>query len=255
MFAKPNKQSFHNYLIYNTMLTTENLDPKTVTVGEIVAQDIHAAEVFKRLGIDFCCNGKQTLTDACQRAKVSLALVLSHLNQNSSAERLPSEQFTTWPLDFLGDYILNVHHRYLYQNLPFIDELVQKVAGKHGGQYPGLLIVRQLFADLHTDLLAHLQKEEVALFPFIKQLSAKADQSADRSFSLEAPIHCMEHEHDNAGTLLLQLRKSTDNYTPPIDACNSHRLMLAKLAELEADLMQHIHLENNILFPKALALA
>jgi len=110
------------------MTTTLDFDPTTVTVGQLVADDIRAAEVFKRLGIDFCCNGKRTLADACDRANVSVDTVLDKLTKLPAAERLASEQFDTWELGFLADYILNVHHRYLYQNLPFIGELVQKVA-------------------------------------------------------------------------------------------------------------------------------
>lgn len=240
------------------MLSTIDFDPTNTTVGQLVTEDIRAAEVFKRLGIDFCCNGKRTLADACTRADVSVETVLDKLSQLPQGEQFAQQQFDAWSLDFLVDYILNVHHQYLYRNLPFIEELVWKVAYKHGDRYPTLQVVRQTFDALKADLLAHLQKEEVALFPFIKQRIAAQKTATtaydEQAVSLKAPIDCMEHEHDDAGALLFQLREFTNDYTPPADACNSHRLMLAKLAELEADLMQHIHLENNILFPKALVI-
>ncbi|GAB3013304.1 iron-sulfur cluster repair di-iron protein [Spirosoma pulveris] len=228
------------------------------TVGEIVAADIRTAEVFKRLGIDFCCNGKRTLFEACVRADVPLKEVLDALHKLPTDERRSAEQFDEWELGFLADYVLNVHHGYLYTNLPFIEELVLKVTAKHGDRYPTLHLVEHAYLALKADLLSHLQKEEVALFPIIKELAAfrrNPDASVPvRPLSIKAPVDCMEHEHEYAGSLLFQLREFTNDYTPPVDACNSHRLMLAKLAELEADLMQHIHLENNILFPKAIAL-
>ncbi|WP_019991168.1 iron-sulfur cluster repair di-iron protein [Rudanella lutea] len=240
------------------METISPINASAITVGQLVADDIRAAEVFKRLGIDFCCNGKRTLADACARAEVSVDTVLENLSQLPTGNRLGSERFDEWELGFLADYILNVHHAYLYQNLPFIEELVWKVAAKHGDYNPTLLMVRQVFDELKADLLAHLQKEEMALFPFIRQLiSANTTETVPfggQAVSLKAPIDCMEHEHSYAGSLLAQLREFTNDYTPPTDACNSHRLMLAKMEELEGDLMRHIHLENNILFPKALAL-
>ncbi|WP_247233382.1 iron-sulfur cluster repair di-iron protein [Telluribacter sp. SYSU D00476] len=238
------------------METILDFDATAITVGELVTADIRSAEVFKRLGIDFCCNGKRTLAEACDRAGIELPVVLEKLERLPARERLASEQFDQWEPDFLADYILNVHHRYLYQNLPFIQPLVQKVATKHGDRYPAMREVLQTFEELSEELVSHLQKEEEVLFPTIKSLVAAKQEYGDptRRAFLNAPITVMEHEHDNAGTLLFRLRELTNNYTPAEDACNSHRLMLAKLAELEADLMQHIHLENNILFPKALEL-
>lgn len=229
-----------------------------LTVGEIVAADIRTAEVFKRLGIDFCCNGKRTLSDACLRADLPMQTVVDALHKLPAEERRSSEKYDEWELGFLADYVLAVHHGYLYTNLPFIEELVLKVTAKHGDRYPTLRLVEQAFLALKADLLSHLQKEEIALFPIIKQLATtghgQPTPAAGQPLSIKAPVDCMEHEHEYAGALLFQLREFTNDYTPPADACNSHRLMLAKLAELEADLMQHIHLENNILFPKAIAL-
>ncbi|GAB3162958.1 iron-sulfur cluster repair di-iron protein [Telluribacter humicola] len=239
------------------METTYQVDATAVTVGEIVAADIRSAEVFKRLGIDFCCNGKRTLDEACQRAGVPVPVVLEKLEKLPNRERLASEQFDQWEPDFLADYILNVHHRYLYQNLPFIQALVEKVATKHGDRYPDLKLVQKSFEELSEELISHMQKEEEVLFPTVKRLVVAGkvpDSQIGNTPILQAPIDVMEHEHDSAGTLLFRLRDYTNDYTPTEDACNSHRLMLSKLSELESDLMQHIHLENNILFPKALAL-
>lgn len=238
------------------MYVFTNFDSITTTVGEIVAHDIRTAEVFKRLGIDFCCNGKRPLDEACQRAGVPVADVLNHLSRLSAGERLPSERFDDWSPAFLVDYVVNVHHRYLYQNLPFIEELVRKAATKHGERHPHLRGVCETFEALKTELLSHLRKEERVLFPAIKRLAAMSAIAPEGgpAGTLQAPISRMELEHDDAGTLLFRLRDLTNGYAPPADACNTHRLLLSKLAELEADLMQHIHLENNILFPKALKL-
>lgn len=240
------------------MLTIENFDSNTTTVGEIVAHDIRTAETFKRLGIDFCCNGKRTLADACRQAGVPVQEVIEKLGHLPSGKRLPSEQFDTWSLDFLADYIYNVHHRYLYENLPFIEQLAWKVSQKHGERFPEVILIWETFKALKAELLPHLQTEEQVVFPFIRRLVQAADNQSDMSLfpnsSLQIPVHLMEAEHDAAGTLLFKLRDLTSNYTPPANACNTHRLLYAKLEELEADLMQHIHLENNLLFPKALTL-
>lgn len=232
-------------------------DSATTTVGDIVAHDIRTAEVFKRLGIDFCCNGKRPLADACRQAGLPVVEVLEKLGHLSPAgERLPSERFEDWTPAFLVDYVVNVHHRYLYQNLPFIEELARKVAAKHGERQPHLREVYETFGALKNELLAHLQKEERVLFPAIKRLAETVAIAPEGGpvGALQSPIARMELEHDDAGTLLFRLRDLTDGYVPPFDACNTHRLLLSKLAELEADLMQHIHLENNILFPMALNL-
>ncbi|GAA4471127.1 iron-sulfur cluster repair di-iron protein [Nibrella saemangeumensis] len=240
------------------MLTINNFDSDATTVGEIVAQDIRTAEIFKRLGIDFCCNGKRTLAEASQRAGVPVQEVIEKLGHLPTGKRLPSEQFDRWSPVFLADYIVNVHHGYLYENLPFIEQLAYKVASKHGERFPEVLLIWDTYEALKAELIPHLEKEERVVFPFIRQLvqAERVNTSipVTQIGSLQMPIHVMEAEHDAAGTLLFKLRELTSDYTPPINACNTHRLLYAKLEELETDLMQHIHLENNLLFPKALTL-
>lgn len=240
------------------MLTIENFDSNTTTVGEIVAHDIRTAETFKRLGIDFCCNGRRTLADACRQAGLPVEEVVDKLGHLPTGKRLPSEQFDTWSLDFMADYIYNVHHRYLYENLPFIEQLAWKVSQKHGERFPAVVQIWEAFTALKAELLPHMQTEEQVVFPFIRKLGQTGNSQPDLGFSmnssLQIPVHLMEAEHDAAGTLLFKLRELTDNYIPPANACNTHRLLYAKLEELETDLMQHIHLENNLLFPKALSL-
>lgn len=228
-----------------------DFDSQTATVGQLVAQDIRLAETFKRLGIDFCCGGKQTLVSACRKAGLPLHEVVSQLRQTAEGRQTPAHQFADWKPAFLIDYIVNIHHAYLDQNLPFIDELMQKVVYKHGDRYSTLGPLKKAFDALRSELESHMAKEEQVLFPAIKNRVVGEGPSADAGF-LGKVVGVMEDEHTAAGLLLAQIHELTDGYTPPADACNSHRLLVAKLAELETDLMQHIHLENNILFPKVL---
>lgn len=156
------------------------------------------------------------------------------------------------------DYITNVHHAYLYKNLPEIKAFVDKVWHKHGEKYLYLDELSALYTELENDLLAHLPNEETILFPYTKTLltAVKTNQSIDIPFfgTVLNPIRLMYQEHERAGEIVHRIREITNNYTPAADACNSHRVMLLKLSELDADLIQHIHIENNILFPKIEAL-
>jgi len=227
------------------------------TVGQIAAKDIRKAQVFKKFGIDFCCGGKKSLKQVCEEKGLELALVESALGNVNDVQRA-SENFDRWNLDFLADYIYNKHHQYYYDEAPVIDELLTKVVGHHGKKYPELQEVYQLYSTLVLELNDHFAKEEKIVFPFIKAL-VRAKQAANlqelqSQFSLSAPIKMMESDHEAAGEILARLHQATNNYTPPSGACNSYGFLYQKLKELDEDLHQHIHLENNILFPKALAL-
>lgn len=226
------------------------------TVGQIAAKDIRKAEVFKKYGIDFCCGGKKSLKQACEEKGLDLVAVESAL-QNINEVKV-SENFDRWAPDFLADYIFNKHHQYYYDEAPIIAELVTKVADHHGEKHPELQEVYRLFVTLAQELNAHFAKEEKILFPFIKALvRAKQTGNVDElrnQFSIAGPVQMMEADHDAAGEILAELSEVTNGYTAPADACNSFKFLYSKLNELEDDLHQHIHLENNILFPKALAL-
>lgn len=227
------------------------------TVGQIAAKDIRKAEVFKKLGIDFCCGGKKSLKQVCEEKGLELVAVESAL-ENVNATAKISENFDRWNSDFLADYIYNKHHQYYYDEAPVIGELLTKVVGHHGEKYPELQEVYRLFVALVQELNAHFAKEEKILFPFIKALvRAKQTGSLEElanQFSIAGPVQMMEADHDAAGEILGELSEVTNNYTAPAGACNSFQFLYRKLSELEDDLHQHIHLENNILFPKALAL-
>ena len=227
------------------------------TVGQIAAKDIRKAEVFKKYGIDFCCGGKKSLKQACEEKGLPLATVeaeLEGVQQTSQA----SENYDRWNPDFLADYIYNKHHQYYYDEAPIIDELLTKVVDHHGDRFPELEEVYRLFVTLVQELNSHFAKEEKVLFPFIKALvhakqTGKVEDLTSQ-FSIAGPVQMMEADHDAAGEILAELNEITNNYTAPEGACNSFQFLYRKLKELEDDLHQHIHLENNILFPKALAL-
>lgn len=225
---------------------------KQETIGEIAAKDIRKAEAFKKLGIDFCCGGKKTVKQAIAEVGVSeeeLEAELAKVAENKDGG--VTHEFDKWDLGFLADYIYNVHHRYIRENSPILEQLAEKVAMRHGAENPELkdlvAVVHNLTADLHS----HIQKEEKILFPLIKQLE---QGSATSSIGVDGPIAKMEAEHEDAGDELRTLRQLTKDYALPAGACNSYTYLFHKLEEFENDLFHHIHLENNILFPKAIAL-
>ena len=230
---------------------------KGETVGEIAAKDIRKAEVFRKFGIDFCCGGKKSLKQACEEKGVELTAVETAL-ETVVKESRPVDNYDRWSPDFLADYIFNRHHQYYYTEAPVIAELLAKVVGHHGGKYPELEQVHRLYLTLSQELNAHFAKEEKVLFPFIKALvAAKQTSNTEalrKQFSVAGPIQMMEADHDAAGTLLAEISEVTNQYSAPQGACNSFQFLYRKLKELEDDLHQHIHLENNILFPKALSL-
>lgn len=235
---------------------TKRNDIDTPTVGEMAAADMLMAAVFKRFGIDFCCGGKSSLEEACIKHGADLGQVKQALTDATSERGGVVHAFNEWDADFLADYIYNQHHKYYYQSAPMTTELMEKVAGHHGERDPQLLPMLEVYRVLQQELRTHFMKEERVLFPFIRAIAnaARNGESTESLPSVTEPIQMMESDHDAAGDLLRQLRSLSDNYTPPPAACNSYKLLYHQLELLEQDLHQHIHLENNILFPKALAL-
>lgn len=227
------------------------------TVGQIAAKDMRKAEVFKKYGIDFCCGGKKSLKQVCEESGLDAAVIEAELDSVQTKPQT-GENFDRWEPDFLADYIYNKHHRYYYDEAPVITDLMAKVAARHGSHYPELVELQGLYKTLSAELDTHFMKEEKVLFPFIKALTnAKKTGSTTElynGFSITQPVQMMESDHEAAGEILLAMRKLTNDYTLPADACNSYQFLFQKLRDLEADLHQHIHLENNILFPKALSL-
>ncbi len=238
-------------------------------IGEIVAQNFRAAQIFESYGLDFCCGGKKTISEACENKGVnpdevvaSLAKVTQNGNGNSSSVQHNGAgvpDYNSWEPDFLVDYIINTHHFYLKNALPNIFTHSQKVASVHGDNHPEVIKIADLFLTLKDELEVHMQKEEKMLFPYIKNLVDLKRTDPHNSHyppfgTIENPIRVMEAEHDSAGVLLGQINELSSSYTPPDDACTTYKVLYQELNEFENDLHVHIHLENNILFPKALSI-
>jgi len=227
------------------------------TVGKMVAQDYRKAEVFKRHGIDFCCGGNIPLSQACKEKNADIDTVQRELDEIDNRQAPPEEDFDAWGLDILVDHIVGVHHVYVKKANPIIREFVNRVKMVHGMLKPNVSEISDRFDALTLELDAHMQKEETILFPYIKKLVAakKAGTSIFAPFgTVENPINMMLAEHDSAGNELEAIQKLSEDYTPPKGACATHIVSYGQLKEYADDLMRHIHLENNVLFPKAIEL-
>lgn len=227
------------------------------TVGQIASKDIRKADAFRKLGIDFCCGGKRKLKDALRDAGVTQEQFEETL---AAAATLPASQqpldFAAWQPGFLIDYIVNVHHQYVRESGPIIEGLASKVASRHGDRHPELFALSEQVQLLLSDLYSHLEKEEGVVFPAIKQLvQARDKEGMQDAPDLNLVIGLMEVEHASAGDDLKRLRKISNDYQLPQAACNSYTYLFEKLKEFENNLFNHIHLENNILFPKALKIS
>lgn len=228
----------------------------TKSLAQIVNTNHRAATVFEKYHLDFCCKGKRTLQQACTESDLKIEEVLSDLGKTIQGKS-DTIQYQNMSLTQLADYIVLTHHSYVKKEMPAILGYLEKVASKHGGHHPEMIKVLEIFAAVKEELEQHMQKEEQILFPRIKeveqQLSDKSETIINNSFLL-SPISVMEQEHEHAGNAMAAIRQLTNNYTPPTDACTTYRLSFAALQAFELDLHQHVHLENNILFPKALRL-
>ncbi len=238
------------------MYVMENIMNKQI--GELVAQDYRTAAVFNKFGIDFCCRGNRAVSDVCEKNKINPDDIGAQLEQIFSATNNGDPDFKQWPLDLLADYVEKTHHRYVSEKTPPLLQFLNKLCKVHGGRHPELFKINEAFQELSKELASHMKKEELVLFPFIRKLvnTDLTNQALEKPHfgSVENPINMMEHEHAEAGELLRVIAKESDNYQPPADACNTYKVTFAMLQEFEEDLHKHIHLENNILFPKAIAL-
>ncbi len=228
------------------------------TIGEITARDFRKADVFKKYGIDFCCGGNKKLSQACNEKGVSVEVVKMDLEKLDQSGAESINRYDTWELDFLTDYIVMNHHAYLKRELIELPPYVEKIANVHGANHPELLEIAAHFSRITAELVAHLPKEEQILFPRIKQLVAikrgQASASGLGMAGIQGPINVMEREHVSAGNSMEEINRLSKGYSVPEDGCNTYKLVYQKLKEFEEDLHQHIHLENNILFPKAITL-
>jgi len=228
------------------------------TLGQIAAKDLRKAQIFKKHGIDFCCGGKKTVKQACAEKGLDVTLIEQELQQADKVVATRPLPYNEWSLDFLADYIVNTHHTYVKKSLPELRAYAAKVAKVHGDHHPELLPIHQLVEAINAEFTAHMIKEEQVLFPYIKDMATSKNNGSplqSSSFgSVKGPINMMEMEHESAGKNMEEIKTLSTNYTLPQDACASYSLLYRMLAEFEDDLHTHVHLENNILFPKALAL-
>lgn len=222
------------------------------TVGQLVVARPERARVLERFGIDYCCGGKKPLEDACRDRGVCFEEVVQAIETEDRREPADERDWSQAGLTELADHIVERHHGYLRQELPRLEALIEKVCDVHGERRPALRKLREVLHRFRGELEAHMFKEEQILFPMCRQLDAAGSLPQFHCGSVQNPIRVMFEEHDDAGTALLQMYSLTDGYTPPADACNTYRAMLSGLAELQADMHQHVHLENNVLFPRAI---
>lgn len=236
-----------------------NID-RNSAVADIVNRDYRAADVFRKYNIEYCCGGKYPLHMACQMNGADEAQLIRELEEAMQEVNTSNTlNFNEWHIDFLTDYIVNVHHEYLRKALPRVKDYVDRFAEGHSKKFDYLEELQRSVAQLNRIFLPHLEQEEEIIFPYIRQIGhayySRESYASLLVRTLRKPVEdVMAHEHDSTGKLMLRLRALTNNYTPPENACLSHRVTFNKLKEVDADLTQHLHLENNILFPRAIAM-
>lgn len=231
-------------------------DLQEKTIGDYVAEDFRTAAVFQKHKIDFCCRGGRTIDEVCEKKQISKDQLVTDLQNALSAQGGESIDYKSWPLDLLVDYIEKKHHRYVEATIPTLLEFLNKLCKVHGERHPELFEITEEFTASASELAAHMKKEELILFPYVrKMVTAKLsgqDVSEAHFGTVENPITMMMSEHDNEGVRYRKIAELTNNYTPPADGCTTYRVAFSLLQEFEADLHKHIHLENNIVFKKAI---
>jgi len=220
------------------------------TLAQIVINDHKTAQVFEKYHLDFCCKGKRSLASACADKNIDMGEIVNELNNLSDGSK-EEKSFESMTMAELIQHILDKHHFYVKQYGPTIIEHLERVVLKHGDRYPWMKEVAVKFKLLFDDLVTHMQREEIVLFPRIKKVESSSPLNYPAEF-ISGPIAVMESEHEDAGRYMQQIRELTNNYQWPETACTTHRLSILELKEFEENLHQHVHLENNILFPRAI---
>ncbi len=224
------------------------------TLASIVTTNHETVPVLEKYHLDFCCKGKRTLSQACTEKGLTVEEIIKELEASVHSKNPRSLPFTEMNAEQLIGHILVHHHFYVRQSMPTIEEHLTKVAAKHGDNFPYMKTVLELFTHLKNEMYLHMQKEEMILFPRIKEIESFSKYSQKKEQEqgyIDNPVSVMEAEHDEAGTIMEQVRLLTSNYTAPDAACTTFKVVLEKLRTFEEDLHQHVHLENNLLFPMA----
>lgn len=226
------------------------------TIGDIVAEDYRTASVFEKYGIDFCCGGGVPLTTACQTNNLDCQAVQQEINEAKSEPLDRSQNYATWELSFLADFIVNTHHGYLNEEMAPIAAYAHKISDVHGGKHPEVIKIATIFDKIVSDMKGHLIEEEEVLFPAIKRAEAVKKKGAspakEDKETIRSSLEKLQREHEEIGDAVHEIRHLANNYAIPEDVCNSFVVTYKKLKEFEDDLHRHVHLENNILFPKAM---
>ncbi len=228
------------------------------TIGSIVAENYKAATVFQKYGIDFCCKGNRTIEEACVSKGLNTEEVETEVLKATEEKTSAETDFNHWPLDALTDYITHRHHRYVGDKIPELTAYLRKVSSVHGERHPELEEIERLFSETAGELTVHMKKEELMLFPFIKRMALASRGEASKMEpvfgTVQNPIEMMMQEHADEGERFEKISVLSNGYSVPADGCTTYRVTYAMLKDFEEDLHQHIHLENNILFPKAVEL-
>ena len=227
-------------------------------VGELVAKDYRAAAVFHSYGIDFCCRGNRSIEEVCEKNNIESETLISKLNAALTERNLAGADYRTWPLDALAEHIERVHHGYVEEKSVILQQYLNKLCKVHGERHPELFEITEEFEGCTQAMAAHMKKEELILFPYIKKMvhAERAGEKLDPPHfgTVENPVNMMMEEHDAEGERFRKISALSDNYTPPADACATYKVAFSMLQEFENDLHLHVHLENNILFPKSITL-
>ena len=231
----------------------ENLNQ---TIGEYVAQDYRAATVFGSFKIDFCCKGNRTIEEACLGKNIDPTVVRKALTAVLNEKADGEIDFKSWPMDLLADYIEKKHHRYVEGRIPILLQYLNKLCKVHGEAHPELFEINKLFTESAGDLTAHMKKEELILFPYVRKMVKYRQEGKSMDVphfnTVRNPIQMMMSEHEAEGDRFEKIAELTNGFNPPADACNTYKVTYALLDEFVKDLHKHIHLENNILFPNAI---
>lgn len=227
------------------------------TVAQCVTDNYQTAIIFKKYKIDFCCGGKVSIQEAGRKNNINEEMLLQELNE-AMKQKPQKDAEETYKLDILAKHIVKKHHIYVRQRIPEIEPFLDKVVRVHGQKHPELKKIQENFQAVKEELLSHMQKEENVLFPYIGEMveaGKNNTQLAPPFFgTIKNPINMMEMEHESAGNGFKEIREITNDLTPPDGACNTYCVTFSLLDEFENDLHRHIHLENNVLFPKAIML-
>jgi regulator of cell morphogenesis and NO signaling len=228
------------------------------TVREIALEQPTAIRVFEQFGIDYCCGGRKPLAEACAAGNLEVAKVIAALEAAAKKPYPDGENWTGKSLESLSSHIVATHHAYVKRELPRLAQLAQKIVNRHGSTKAELPVIAATLTQLDEELSQHLAKEEAVLFPYVASLEQSVSLGAAKPHScfgtVANPIAMMTREHDVAGTLMAEIHRLSGAFTTPEDACPTFHAFYDGLREFERDLHQHIHLENNILFPRAIEL-